>query len=373
MDCPRVYYERAWPRHIIERYLSTRVCEVIVRTHVDSEPIRHLGVPDMARLVGERCPRDGVHIVFDDHAESPLVFDVDHTPTTPPAPWCMCTDGGRRICEQCWIRLCGAMRSYEFVLRRHFGSADVLACFSGGRGWHMFVLDAPPQPRAVVYRWMQRTVPHALRTAAKAVQRLCASDPNKLYTLDAVAVAGCSMNMLRDTLADRVDTIAVLLYRQVMVPFFRDIWMPHVARTSSVRAALAHASAVLSDDIRSSYAVALSLIEAGERAALQIPPLENRLDAFFVIASLLWEAPDESVGSASHPIRMWWSPHQRSGNFSLPVPIHRAHELVPETLRAADAATPGTTAHTWMQISLREVTDLLQRDERRPRAAVWPA
>jgi hypothetical protein len=251
----------------------------------------------------------------------------------------------------------------------------MVASFSGGRGWHLFVLDPPPQSRCAVYRWLRTTIPGALRHAVTALERLCAKDSRRLYTLDAVVAASAPRQMLHDTLCDKVDTIAVLVFRTVMVPFFRDVWMPRVAHTTSERAALATASSALGTELARGYATAAALIDAAERAAVAVPPLENRLDAFLAIGSLFWELPDDSLRSAVHPIRMWWSPHGRSGNFSLPVPVGRAHELAPGSsrLRAADATTAGTTAHSWLRISLEEVTDLLERDERRPRVSVWPA
>lgn len=378
----QVFYAQAYPIHVLERFLTRRTehCEVIARVDNQLEPVRHQRVADLRRLVREKQPRDGIHVAFDDSFESPFVIDVDHHGGRR-AIRCSCADGGRSICDRCWLTMAGILRGYEFVFRRHFGCDHLAAAFSGGRGWHLYVLDAHNLSRRVAYEWLRTAVPTCVSRVASGLIDAQRTDGTRAYTLDAFDPrSNPSLDMMDAAwLARKVNATVLQLYRDVMLPFYRDEWVPRVlgaSRTpeSALTCVAQMVLGTLSRDTADGYLAASDLIARCILGGVTPPPLDKRVDAFLLVATLLWAAPDAALEADAHPIRLWWSPHQRSGNLSLPLHIARAHELRPETQppRWHDVVTPGTTAHAWFALSLEVINDVLERDERRPRFCVGP-
>ena len=382
------YYARHYPHGVINQFLRAldpeQAAELVLRPCRDDPPMRDLPPSNITSLLRAVCPRDGAHIALVEHRCSALVLDVDLAHQRP--MYCACTDGARLICDNCWIIMAGALAGYVYMLKAHFGCQQLLACFSGGRGWHMFVLDAQHIDRSHVVNTLTHLVPDAARHLATSFNeqrrgvlvRLSAFDPRQ--QLCRVAASAYTL----------VDCRVLALYADVMVPYFCDEWRPRVLGcNTSVDAAINVAGALLiashashQDRVCSgcvvarAYDAAADMYETARRrcALADLPGVGDRVDAFLAITALLWEVPDANLASARHPIRLPWSPHEPSGRFSLPLPLAQAHELCPmsQPPRWDDVGSPGTTGDAWFRRSLVVMEDLLGDHKRTPSVLVWP-
>jgi len=67
-----------------------------------------------------------------------LTFDLDLTDYDPVRP---CDCSGREFCEDCWVLMQEAADIMDDTLRVDFGFEEIVWLFSGGRGYHAWVLD----------------------------------------------------------------------------------------------------------------------------------------------------------------------------------------------------------------------------------------
>ena len=382
------YDESVYPHDLLNRFVRLidpdGAAELVVRTSLDAPPLHHQNPSDLGMLVRSRHPRDGVHIVLSDRSSHVMVLDVDLS--GPMSPMCTCSGGGRLICDHCWVTMCGVLRGYCYLLRAHFGCEQRLACFSGGRGWHLYVLDAHQIDHASAVHVLSTLVPDTVRHVAESYLELSRLTPRHvMLTLDVVDPAArlpLPEKATHSELADAhmralVDRRVLLLYRDVMLPYFLTIWRPRVLGCDVAEAEAIDAITAMLTTRHESHpstcklcpAVALCRSTVGDR-----PALLQRIDVFLVVMSLLWQTADEHVTTSKHPVRLPWSSHERSGRFSLPLAVERAHELRPQSLpaRVEDVSREQTMSHAWFQSSLRVVSDLLHQCERGPRLAVWP-
>lgn len=378
------YYARHYPHGTINRFLRTldpqQAAELVLRPSRTDPPMRDLSPREITPRLRTVCPRDGAHIALDEHQCTAMVLDVD---LTRPRPLhCSCADDGRLICDNCWVTMAGVLAGYVYMMKVHFGCTQLLACFSGGRGWHMFVIDAHHIDRYQAVQTLTRLVPDATRQLASAVQELHQRRPN---TAEMVTLATFDLRrrLGRGDVARSVsliDSRVIALYTDVMVPYFCSEWRPRVlGADTSVDVAINVAGALLQlthPALAPAYQVTATAYEkmvrhGGPERKLSVC---DRVDAFLAITALLWEAPDPGLASARHPIRLPWSPHERSQRFSLPLPLSQAHELCPASQppRWDEVGSPDTTGDAWFRRSLTVMEDLLGDCQRTPSVLVWP-
>lgn len=389
------YYKRVYPHQMVHRLLSvldaTKSSELVLRVSKEREPMRYLDPSNITSLLCVNAPRDGAHLALSERCTTTLALDVDLS--APRGMYCSCAAGGRLICDNCWVAMAGVLAGYVYMLRSFFGCTQLLACFSGGRGWHLFVLDAQRIDRIQTTHMLEQLVPRTAAQIAGWFMELVASRDN-LYTLDIfdpahrvskVPGAEQSAKWAHTVTDGRV----LALYTDVLLPYFCHQWRPRVLgcnvgenEATQVAGALLAAHSVHKTPQCHLCTVARAYSKAAEqiatvretRSADSLPPLAKRIDAFLAITALLWEEPDPNLMSARHPIRLPWSPHERSGRFSLPLPLTRAHELCPMSQPPlwSEVGTRGTTGDAWFRLSLDVVADLLGDCERTPSVAVWP-
>lgn len=389
------YYKRHYPHSAINRFLRAidpqQAAELVLRPSREDAPMRDLAPSDITALVSNVCPRDGAHVALSEHRCASMVLDVDLTRSRP--MYCSCADGGRLICDNCWLIMAGVMAGYVYMLKAHFGCSQLLACFSGGRGWHMFVLDAHQIDRTQAVHTLANLVPDTAHHVAVSFQELMQQQRgDALVTLADFDPQRRLWRMGVQTAAV-VDRRVLALFTDVMVPFFCDEWRTRVLGCDvSVDSAINVAGALLAAEHAShadrscagcavvrAYNAAADMFEAAahRRSRTQdssLPAVRDRVDAFLAITALLWEQPDANLMSARHPIRLPWSPHERSGRFSLPLPLTRAHELCPQSQPPLleEVGSANTTGDAWFRLSLQVMDDLLGNCQRAPSVLVWP-
>lgn len=349
--------------------------------------VRHRAAASVVSLADTMRPRDGIHI----HSPT-LALDVDSAGKRPGAAWCQCSADGHAVCDGCWVTLVGSLHAYAYVMRAHFGCHRLLPCFSGGRGWHLFVLDGGDISHAEALAFLDSFARAPLTHMAwLVVERLVPTvGTEHPFTLDlfdardhlmrapALVATGDSRSALCEYAP--VDPLVLDVYRRVMLPFFRDEWCPRVhGAQERIEVALAGVAAMMrASDDRHLVAALDAMDEPLRRAARRatpLPPLERRLDVFMLVMWLLWTGPDKQVGAANHTLRLPWSPHERSGGLSLPLRFDMAVQLRPRSnpLRLADIDQPGQNAAAWFTVSRQVVTDLLDDAERGPSLGIRAA
>lgn len=380
------YYDRHYPHARIQRLLAaiddTGAAELILRASADLTPLRHLAPADITPLLRHRRPADGAHLALSEQCTGTLVLDVDAA-STRTAPYCSCPEGARMICDNCWVAMAGTLRGYASLLRTHFGCTQLLACFSGGRGWHLFVLDAHQIDRSHALLTLGHLVPDTVRHVAQSFLAVNAQlGQSRLLTMQLFDPLSRLPRLSESTttplgaacLAAIADRRVLDLYNTVLLPYFCSVWCPRVLGCDvELNEAVATAGKMMMQSLQAGHVVARAY-ETAAALPVHAEPLASRIDAFLCVMTLLWHEPDYALLSARHPIRLPWSPHARSGRFSLPLCIDRAHELRPHSLppHLADIGCANTAADVWFRRSLQVVDDLLQDRERTPRVSVWP-
>lgn len=386
----REYFARHYPCDRVERLLRaidpTLSSELLVRASHDATPLRHQEMSSLRELVYRHWPRDGVHLALSTNNRSTLVLDVDSDGARPVL--CDCVEHGRLICDKCWLALVGAMRGYAHMLRTYFGCRQLLACFSGGRGWHMFVLDAAHLDHAHVTQTFHALVPDSLRRLSAAFLALHARVGHQnaipLRTFDPLrrlrATIGTESDLSQTITDGMLDQPVLEMFTSVLLPYFLDQWRLGVlGAVSSQHSALSAAVSLLRAQHESHTSCDNCIVWQACRTAYESPrhpqQFEQRIDVFLAVYSLLWQRPDLNMLGANHPIRLPWSPHDRSQRFSLPLPIDLAHQLAPLSYSPLlrEVGTEHTAAHTLFRQSLRVVDDLLDEHGRSPSTvSVWP-
>lgn len=352
------YYRFNYPYAYIQRLLNAlnpNGCEIAIRTRNDVAPMRDRKPTELSTLLLRFNPLDGAHVSVGSHPSAAFVLDVDNDRKN--MPRCSCTEDNRCICDNCWLTMAGILRAYMYVLRAHFGCTLFLPCFSGGRGWHLFVLDSSDIDRTYAMHKLKDLISDALRLV---------SAPCK--TIDGRTLCAFESFKLGSSL---LDPMIVSLYRDVMLPFFKTEWIPRILGVDATfNDGLVLASQLVTDNI-----VATAYRQFSSMPNITAIDERDRLDAFIAITTLLWQSPDSNLCSDNHLLRLPWSPHQRTGNFSLPLHMDWAHTLCPQTRppKVFEVGKQNTTGNAWFQRSLEVVQDLLDNFERRPRAIIWPA
>lgn len=386
----REYYASHYPYDRVERLLRaidpSLSSELLVRASHDAVPLRHQEMSSLRELVHRHTPRDGVHLALSASGRSTLVLDVDSDGARPLL--CECGELGRSICDNCWLALAGAMRGYAYMLRTFFGCRHLLACFSGGRGWHMFVLDAAHLDHAHVTQILHSMVPDSLRRLSSAFlalhTRVGQQNAIPLRTFDPVhrlrGTVGAENEVSLVIAGGMLEQPVLELFTAVLLPYFLEQWrLAVLGASSSQNSALSAAVALLraQHDTHQNCenCVVWRACRIAHESVRQPQQFEQRIDVFLAVCSLLWQRPDMNMLGANHPIRLPWSPHDRSQRFSLPLTIDTAHQLAPmrysPLLREIGVAH--TAAHSLFQQSLRVVDDLLDEHRRSPSAlGVWP-
>lgn len=374
------YWTNHWPRDLLVRFVAALGGgELLARS--GTAVVRHRAADSLLSLADAMRPRDGIHI----HSPT-MALDVDSEGKRPGAVWCQCSADGHAICDGCWVTLAGSLHAYAYVMRAHFGCHRLLPCFSGGRGWHLFVLDGGDISHADALAFLGSFVRAPLaHVASIVVDRLVPMvGSERPFTLDlfdardhllrapALVASGDS----RSTLCEYapIDPLLLDVYQRVALPFFRDEWRPRIyGAQERIEVALAGVAAMMRAAGDRQLVAALDAMEEplrrAARRAAPLPPLERRLDVFVLVMWLLWTPPDKQVGSANHTLRLPWSPHERSGAFSLPLRFDMAVQLRPRSqpLRLVDVDQLGhTAAAAWFVVSRQVVADLLDDAERSP-------
>jgi hypothetical protein len=109
-------------------------------------PLRFKNVDDFSTMLKSKAPHS-IHFGPIDGIYAPLVFDVDldHRKVV---RTCAC-EGKKKVCDQCWPQFMRPkLVPLLAFLRRHFEC--VVGFYSGGRGFHLWVLDER------VWRWNRR-------------------------------------------------------------------------------------------------------------------------------------------------------------------------------------------------------------------------
>lgn len=385
--CTPHYYNKWYPASLAQRFVTSASAhnspaELILRCSTD-EIIRHENPRELVRLARRHAPLDGLHASFGIHPDAVFVLDVDHERARPLL--CECRDGGRDICDNCWLVLAGALRCYDYVMRAHFGCQHILTCFSGGRGWHMFVLDAHNIDRNTTIGWL-----HTLMSTASAH---VASSYLKLYQLtqgkrrfnigfvsieQRLATTQLSRPAMTSPTACTlenapIDRVVMQLFVNIIVPFYVHHWLPRVIGCSfSEEAGLQR----IYDLMALSDGVDAQLRSACECSLKNSNGIEwkNTIHAFLLLTWLFWVPPDKNLASANHPIRLPWSSHQRSGRLSLPILVETAHQLRPRSFPPllSDIGSPSTTGHALFNHSVLIVESVLDKYDGAPRVCMWP-
>lgn len=258
----------------------------------------------------------------------------------------------------------GALRCYIYIFRAHFSCSYFLPCFNGGRGLHLFVLDSSKIDRAYAMHMLKTIVSDALRAISNGVVSFVSK-----FT-DGRAFSLCAFEPPTQIQIVPLDPLVLSLYREIMLPFFEKEWIPRVLG----------ANATFEHGINAAKCLITSLSELNAfdissrmltRARIE---RKDRIDAFMVVATLLWQSPDSNLSTETHPLRLPWSPHQRSGNFSLPMDMDHMFSIYPQSHppKCTDVGKSGTMGNSMFNQSIAFVQDLLDNYESRPRALIWP-
>jgi len=369
--------------------------ELMLRLAHDKPPIRHVfahhNEDELRALLVAHTPADGLHACPGQSADSAFVIDVDNDRTF--ELLCACRDGGRDVCDNCWVRLAGAMRAYIYLLRHRYSCTRVLATFSGGRGWHLIVFDAHTIDRPRLMRELTHSVPCVLEAVCRGYNTLVTERPDmsvSLASFDTRIVHARHLTSNREEARSfrrpLIDAWMHDLYGAIMLPYFQSVWLPRVlgprasisdgVECAAAMLAAAHTAATHQKcaqcTVMLTYAAARRRYTKTDLAV----PVHLRIDIFLVVMSLLWIKPDEEVASPNHMLRVPFSPHLRTGNIALPVDPVGASDLTPRTrpLRATDIVAREPYVFMMYMRALAIVDELVSTQPApSPRSAAWTA
>ena len=352
------YYRRAFPHSVAYAIACSRVPEderrewvVAWRDTPDAEPSvhRHISLArpaDLMDLVARRVPVNGVHVALQGPLHGgALLFDIDYDSTGPPrTTLCTCAAGSRVVCGACWQSVAVCVKGYVHALREHFGLHQVLVTISGGRGVHIECHDPEcfamsEAERRALYDTLTRDVALTLRNMLLGTAR-----DEYLWHHDGLA----ALDTPRHARGGSARPPAWILdvYRRVVVPEFRANWVPRMlgaARADDVFGALQVLWVAVGEAHREcatprggctdcALAAARPLAPVALSASMDAAPREVSLEtrgAFALLMRMMWLVPDQALLQRSHPLRLPFSVHGRTGRVAICVPPEAIHAYGP--------------------------------------------
>lgn len=356
------YYNAVYPvQHVWKfvQWFSPDACDWLLKS--SSETIQFRGaiksVDELIRLTRHHLPLDGVHAVMPECVK----FDLDYDSSAPNrASICECTAAARTICNKCFqIIACSAL-IYEWLLQNQYNLTRTLCVYSGGRGVHIFARGTDPTlelpmckqrrifaevselPHELVHHLLTSDVAcigrcEALIRSGKGAIQIDLSQftrtTNPLFLLDTprledIAIPSWIISVYGKIIVPHVrQTVWPLWYNTPNIGTLEQLWkfaetgcaesprtVEHVVQDRCIPCALCilHTKlklfVVLSSDDDDSLSESQLLVR-----------MFFRLDTFLLLVYIFWLRADANLMGKSHPLRLPFSPHCRTGKISLPV------------------------------------------------------
>jgi hypothetical protein len=371
------YYNTVYPAQEVWDFVqlfSPGASDWLLKNSTDSVPFRGQisSADELIRLTRKFTPTDGVHAVL----SGCMQFDLDYDSNAPDrSSLCKCTATSRLVCNKCFqIVACSAL-IYEWLLKNLCGFRKTLCVYSGGRGVHIFACDRSCADG--LQRCVKRQIFSLIsETAHELLTTMLTRDANSFSACFNYIIADnasiredlSQSNVTLDALSGSkpikalqfaIPNWIISVYGHVLVPYVRNTVLPqwyesdntaagierlwlfaetgckadpsgieHIVSANCVPCALTLLHKRLSgatihtmsdNDLSTDDDDDDSPQDEDKLQQARIFKLMFRLDTFMLLLYIFWLRADAHLLHKSHPLRLPFSPHNRTGKISLPI------------------------------------------------------